>query len=426
MAQTLEIVPISKIKVGQRFRAEMGDLDELASSIREKGLIQPITIDTHFNLLAGGRRIAAAQKVGLLEIPCIKRKSESAIDALEIELFENIHRKDFSWQERCAAEKTLIELKGKSDPLWGVRAQARETEVSPAAVSRRLELASAVEAFPQLAECKTEDDAWKAYKKIEERLITDSIVNGAKAKALKGVKIADSNYKVGDVFAGIERLKPEWYHFAEVDPPYGVDLDHRKSRARDNSTMGEYHELDRREYTPFISRLAQETYRVLADHSFAVWWFGMSWYTDTLACLRESGFYVSDIPAIWTKGAQGQTASPDTMLGSSYEPFFVCRKGDAKLARPGRSNVFDYAPLSPSQKIHPTEKPQPLMVELLEVFTFPGTRIVVPLLGSGSTLRACYRTGRIGFGWDLSAEHKKRFLGRVVEDEEAGLYEVKP
>lgn len=418
---TLLTLSISKIKIGERFRHDLGDLNELAESIRQKGLIQPVTIDQNFNLLAGGRRVAAALEAGLLDIPCIRRTVEGQIDALEIELFENIHRKDFTWQERCSCEKALLELKQKSDPEWGVRKQARETNVSPPAVSRRIELAAAVEAFPQLAECKTEDDAWKAYKKIEERLITDSIVNGAKAKALKGVKIADSNYKVGDVLEGMSKLKDDFYHFAEVDPPYGVDLDARKSRHKGNN-MEEYHELSVKDYLPFIDQLARETYRVLQPHAFTVWWFGMSWYTDTLAILREAGFYVSDIPAIWTKGAQGQTASPDTMLGSSYEPFFVCRKGDAKLAKSGRSNVFDYSTIPPSQKIHPTEKPQALMVEILETFTFPGTRMVIPLLGSGSTLRACYRTGRIGFGWDLSKEHKTRFLARVVEDEEAGLY----
>ena len=62
------------------------------------------------------------------------------------------------------------------------------------------------------------------------------------------------------------------------------------------------------------------------------------------------------------------------------------------------------------------------MVEILETFTFPGVRCVVPLLGSGATLRAAYRTGRIAFGWDLSAEHRKKFLARVADDEEAGLY----
>lgn len=422
MSQTVELLPLGKIRVGDRFRKDLGDLDDLISSIKEKGIIQPITVDKKLNLLAGGRRLAACQKAGLLEIPCIRRDVEGSVDALEIELFENIHRKDFSWQERCAAEKAIMELKKQTDPEWGVRKQARETQVSAPSVSRRIELAAAVEQFPQLAQMDNEDQAWKAYKRIEEKILVESLVNNAKAKALKGVKIAEKNYKVGNVIEGMQALQPGMYHFAEVDPPYAIDLDARKSRSKETSRMDTYQELTKENYLPFISELAGEVYRVLQPAAYAIWWFGMDWYNDTLAILREAGFAVSSIPAIWTKGAQGQTASPDTMLGSSYEPFFVCRKGDGKLARAGRSNVFDYTPLSPLKKIHPTEKPLDLMVEILETFTFPGTRMVIPLLGSGVTLRACYKTGRIGFGWDLSKEHRQRFLARVAEEEEAGLY----
>jgi len=415
-------MPVGKIRVGERFRKELGDLDDLIESIKAKGLIQPITVDAKYNLLAGGRRLAACQKAGLLEIPCIRRNTSGAVDAIEIELFENIHRKDFTWQERCAAEKALLELKKKSDPEWGIRKQARETDVSAPSVLRRIELAQAVEQFPELGQMENEDQAWKAYKRIEEKLLVESLISNAKSKALKGVAIAEKNYRLGDVLSGMETLRDSEYHFAEVDPPYAIDIDIRKSRAKETSRLDTYEELSKKDYPVFIDNLAREVFRVLQPSAYAIWWFGMDWYNDTLAILREAGFTVSTIPAIWTKGAQGQTASPDTMLGSSYEPFFVCRKGNGKLAKAGRSNVFNYTPLAPAKKIHPTEKPLDLMVDILETFTFPGTRMVIPLLGSGVTLRACYKTGRIGFGWDLSKEHRKRFLARVAEEEEAGVY----
>ena len=57
----LSIKPISvkKIQVGTRFREELGDIESLAQSIENEGLINPITVDQDFNLLAGGRRLAA-------------------------------------------------------------------------------------------------------------------------------------------------------------------------------------------------------------------------------------------------------------------------------------------------------------------------------------------------------------------------------
>ena len=119
---------------------------------------------------------------------------------------------------------------------WTFRPE--ETRQGRSSVYQRIELANAAEAFPELKKFDTAKEAWKAYKNIEERLITESLINNAKAKALKGVKIAESNYKVGDVFEGMGKLVDSSYFFAEVDPPYAVNIDVRKSRSLDTSKLG--------------------------------------------------------------------------------------------------------------------------------------------------------------------------------------------
>ena len=52
-------VLIDTIQIGERFRQDYGDVESLAQSIENEGLINPITIDTQSNLLAGGRRLEA-------------------------------------------------------------------------------------------------------------------------------------------------------------------------------------------------------------------------------------------------------------------------------------------------------------------------------------------------------------------------------
>ena len=64
-----ETMPIASIKVGERIRKDMGDIDALAASIAELGLLHPIVIDKHHKLLAGERRLRAAQKLGWTTIP---------------------------------------------------------------------------------------------------------------------------------------------------------------------------------------------------------------------------------------------------------------------------------------------------------------------------------------------------------------------
>jgi len=65
----IAVVDISSITVGERIRKEFGDIDALAASIDELGLLHPIVIDKHHKLLAGERRLRAAQRLGWTTIP---------------------------------------------------------------------------------------------------------------------------------------------------------------------------------------------------------------------------------------------------------------------------------------------------------------------------------------------------------------------
>jgi len=86
-------------------------LDELAASIREKGIIQPLVVrkmSEHYELVAGERRWRAAQKAGLHEVPVVIQDiSDDA--ALEIALIENIQREDLNAIEQAEAFHSLIE-----------------------------------------------------------------------------------------------------------------------------------------------------------------------------------------------------------------------------------------------------------------------------------------------------------------------------
>ena len=55
----VESVPVNRIKVGARFRQDVGNLEELAANIREMGLLQPIGIDSYYHLIFGARRLEA-------------------------------------------------------------------------------------------------------------------------------------------------------------------------------------------------------------------------------------------------------------------------------------------------------------------------------------------------------------------------------
>lgn len=86
-------------------------LEELAASIREQGIIQPLVVtrkDDHFEIIAGERRWRAAQKAGVREVPVVIREaSDQAV--LELALIENIQRQDLNAIEEAQAYRSLVE-----------------------------------------------------------------------------------------------------------------------------------------------------------------------------------------------------------------------------------------------------------------------------------------------------------------------------
>jgi ParB family chromosome partitioning protein len=86
-------------------------LQELAESIKEKGILEPLIVrrtDQGYELMVGERRWRAAQKAGLKEVPVLVKEAERR-EALEISLIENLQREDLNPIEAAEAFKNLIE-----------------------------------------------------------------------------------------------------------------------------------------------------------------------------------------------------------------------------------------------------------------------------------------------------------------------------
>jgi protein gp37/ParB-like chromosome segregation protein Spo0J len=106
----MKSIPIHAISVGSRFRKQMGDLNALADSIHEHGLLQPIGITKDRKLVFGERRLRACRDIlGWTEIPV---RVVDVASIIEGEYAENQVRKDFSPSERVAIGKAIEELIG--------------------------------------------------------------------------------------------------------------------------------------------------------------------------------------------------------------------------------------------------------------------------------------------------------------------------
>lgn len=129
------ICPIEKIRPNRnqpRKHFAPEKLEELAASIREQGIIQPLVVtrkDDHYEIIAGERRWRAAQKAGLHEIPVVIREATQEA-VMELALIENIQRQDLNAIEEAQAYRSLVESFGISQEDVAKRVGKNRTTVT--------------------------------------------------------------------------------------------------------------------------------------------------------------------------------------------------------------------------------------------------------------------------------------------------------
>ena len=98
------------------------DLEDLAASIREKGILQPILVRPapgaagEYQIVAGERRWRAAQRAGLHKVPILVREFDD-LDVLEIGIIENVQRADLNPLEEANGYKALMERFGRTQDV---------------------------------------------------------------------------------------------------------------------------------------------------------------------------------------------------------------------------------------------------------------------------------------------------------------------
>lgn len=138
-------VEISEIRVPdcriRRIRCDES-LAALAESIREHGIIEPLIVrrvlgiggEAEFTLVAGERRLRAAEMAGLTTVPVVSVEA-GEVDAAILAIIENLHREDLSMFEEAASIQSLISLTGMTQEAY-----AKKLSVSQSYVANKLRL----------------------------------------------------------------------------------------------------------------------------------------------------------------------------------------------------------------------------------------------------------------------------------------------
>lgn len=440
---TVGMIDIDTIVVSDRARTVMGDLDGLEENMKQgPGLISPLAVKREENgsyrLLAGERRYTVLKRNGVHAIPVrIYDRDLSDLEMKVIEKSENFHRKDMEYYE---LDKLTLEIHQMQQELYGQKADGPGEEgwgmketgellggKSKATVSNSIRRAEARDAFPELFDgCKSASDASKMLKKMDEAVIKQALAKKIESSPEhKDVKQLAKAFVINSFFEGVKDIPDEYMNLVEIDPPYAINLmSKKKSPGESKYVKSDYNEIPPEYYidghpeptNPWrgLRYMFQECYRVMSANSWLLCWFAPEpWFQPVFDAICSAGFSSTRMACIWTKNSPGQSMSPTTRLANSYEMFFYAWKGKPILNRPGHGNEFRCSPIVGQQKTHPTERPIELMKEIYDTFALPGSRVLIPCLGSGNGLIAAHQLNMSPVGFELSKGYKDSYLVKI-------------
>ena len=242
--EILQLEPIQvKVRQGlERFRQDMGDVEDLKDSIIRTRQILPIVITRNYELIDGGRRLAACMLGGIK----VKAVFEDVVDDYEfreLELEANLHRKDYTPAEEALAIRDLHNLKqqriGKggsgSKEGWTINKTAQLLGKTRTVVYSALEMAAMIDAFPELKMAKKKSEIKKAAKSLVK---LNTAMEGLK-KHDQATNDHQETYSLinGDAVSHMEGTANSSVDILLTDPIYGIgaDLlcnDHRRTNRR--------------------------------------------------------------------------------------------------------------------------------------------------------------------------------------------------
>ena len=123
------------------------------------------------------------------------------------------------------------------------------------------------------------------------------------------------------------------------------------------------------------------------------------------------------IPLVFRKNFSAQVLKANMKIVGNCEYGLVLYKDKLpKFNNDGRMifNCFDWVRDTLTPKVHPTQKPVPLLEELIRIFTDEGDVVIDPCAGSGSTLRAAAQIGRRAYGFEIKKDFYKLATEKVL------------
>lgn len=399
--------PISSIIVDRenRQRKQLEKIEELAESIRQTGLINPVVITREGVLVAGERRLEAHKLLGYDHIHVHFTDEIDKKQLHLIELEENVKRVDLSWQDHVDAVAAYHELQKTIHEEWNNVDTAEALGMSDKHVGRFLLVDKMVkEGVKEVVEAPKFSVAVNFAERKQDRSKTSFLMDLAgktpppgKTEPSSQGNIVEGN--IGGIVRRAELLNCDFlswsstiqtspFNLIHCDFPYGVSAGD-KTGLSSAKTHGGY-EDGAEIYFNLLSTFTTRQDNFISPSAHMLFWFSMNYYTETVGILREAGWRVDIHPFIWHK-SDNVGIIPDANRGPRriYETALFCTRGDRKVVKPV-GNSFS----GPTTKeFHMSEKSFDMLSHFFRMLIDDSTVMLDPTCGSGMAVKAAEAAG---------------------------------
>ena len=401
------------------------DSESLILSIKLNGLLQPIVVDSNYNLVAGERRLKAwksLEKRGHVPthegIPVRFISDLTPAERVQVELEENIKRKDLTWKEEALAyvkyHQALVDRFAESPQLqteydsneWFIEWTADEVGYTPAFVHKRLAVGRALLAGDE--QVLKADNISAAANLLERRLgremesellafagvekppsvldITLDLEPGVSGPTPPSVSVDDLIQLQDFLLAPDLDFKPNLIH---CDFPYGINL--HKSDQMNMAGHETSYDDSPEVYFKLLSYLVDWLPHNAAESCHILFWFPFKYYNETVDAFR-SNTRVEPYPLIWHK-SDNVGIIPDAQRGPRrvYETALLLSVGDRKIVAAVPNAVS--SPRAAKSSGHTSQKPFPVIHHFFRMLCDENSRVFDPTCGSGTALAVAVSLG---------------------------------
>lgn len=367
LADVSELIPYVR---NARTHSE-AQVAQIAASIREFGFLSPILVAEDNTILAGHGRLAAALKLGLKKVPCVKENHLTETQKRAYIIADNKLSLNAGWDNELLAVE-LSELEGADFNLDLLGFDEAE-------------LSSIFDADKDVS-----DDDFDVEKELEEPCFskTGDMWMLGKHRIICGDSTDSSTF---------EKLLGETkVNLVCTDAPYFVNLENASGKIKnDDLSDKEGYEFLMKVFTNFKNSMAADAsiYEFYATMKARVFY----------DAFEDAGFKVA-AGLIWKKP---RAPLMRTDWKFNMEPIIYGWRKDGKHKWYGdqkQTAVFEFDGIKNSKEEgcgHPSSKPVPLIAYLIKQSTQTNSLVLDGFLGSASTLIACEQIGRVCFGVEL-------------------------